>query len=58
MSDNLQDAGQQDRWRINLNEDWEVAYWMEELGVSKEKLAQVVKEVGTSVAAVRARLGK
>lgn len=57
MADNLQSAGPQDRSRINVHEEWEVRYWTQELGVSKEKLAEIVKEVGTSVSAVRKRIG-
>jgi hypothetical protein len=56
MADNLQSAGPQDRSRINVHEEWELRYWTQELGVSKERLAEIVKEVGTSVAAVRQRL--
>ena len=58
MADNLQSAGPQDRSRINVNEEWELRYWTEELGVSKERLAELVKEVGPTVAAVRQRLTK
>ncbi len=58
MADNLQSAGPQDRSRINVHEEWELRYWTEELGVSKERLAELVKEVGPSVAAVRQRLTK
>lgn len=58
MADNLQSTGPQDRSRINVNEDWELRYWTEELGVSKERLAELVKEVGPSVSAVRQRLTK
>ena len=58
MADNLQSAGPQDRSRINIHEDWEVRYWTEALGVTKEKLAELVKEVGPSANAVRQRLGK
>ena len=58
MADNLQNAGPQDRSRINVHEEWELRYWTEELGVSKERLAELVKEVGPSVNAVRQRLGK
>lgn len=58
MADNLQNAGPQDRSRINVNEEWELRYWTEELGVSKERLAELVKEVGPTVAAVRQRLAK
>jgi hypothetical protein len=58
MADNLQSAGPQDRSRINVHEEWEVRYWTQELGVSKERLAEIVKEVGPSVSAVRQRLTK
>ncbi len=58
MADNLQNAGPQDRSRINVREEWELRYWTQELGVSKERLEELVKEVGPSVAAVRQRLTK
>jgi hypothetical protein len=58
MADNLQSAGPQDRARINVNEEWEVRYWTEALGVTKERLTELVKEVGPSVTAVRSRLEK
>ncbi|MDB5935198.1 MAG: hypothetical protein JWQ01_2542 [Massilia sp.] len=58
MSDNLQKAGSQDRSRINVHEAWEVKHWTDALGVSKEKLEEAVKAVGTSVSAVKAHLGK
>ena len=58
MSDNLQNAGSQDRSRINVNETWEVKHWTEALGVSKEQLEEAVKAVGPSVSAVKAHLGK
>lgn len=53
MPDHLQNRGQQDRFRINLHEDWEVAYWTRELGVSREQLEQAVKQAGPSVTAVK-----
>lgn len=58
MADDFQSKGQQDRSRINVNEEWEVAYWTKELGVSKEQLADAVKTVGPAVTAVRQHLGK
>lgn len=58
MADNLQSAGPQDRSRINVHEEWEVRYWTEALGVSKEQLTEIVKEVGPAVSAVRQRLNK
>jgi pyrroloquinoline quinone (PQQ) biosynthesis protein C len=56
MSDNLQKAGQQDRNRINLHEEWEVRHWTEALGVSREELEKAVSEVGVSADAVRQHL--
>jgi hypothetical protein len=56
MSDNLQQAGQQDRNRINVHEEWEVRHWTEALGVSREELERAVSEVGVSAEAVRQHL--
>ena len=56
MSDNLQKAGQQDRSRINVHEEWEVRHWTEALGVSREDLEKAVSEVGVSAEAVRQHL--
>lgn len=58
MSDDLSKRGPQDRSRINLHEEHEVRYWTETLGVSKSELEKAVKEVGPSVNAVKAKLGK
>lgn len=56
MSDDLKNLGAQDRARININEPHEVAYWTQELGVTKERLQQLVKDAGTSAKAVREKL--
>lgn len=58
MSDNLSNRGPQDRSRINLHESWEVQYWTQELGVTREQLEQAVKQAGSSADAVRRHLGK
>lgn len=58
MSDDLNNRGQQDRIRINMHEEHEVRYWTQELGVSREELAQAVKNVGVMAADVRKHLGK
>lgn len=50
--DDKNNTGYQDRSRININEDYEVQYWTEKLGITKEELAQAVELVGTSAAAV------
>jgi hypothetical protein len=56
MADDLNERGPQDRSRINLHEDWEVRYWTKALGVSRERLEQVVREHGNSAEAVRKAL--
>jgi 3-oxoacyl-[acyl-carrier-protein] synthase III len=56
MPDDILNRGEPDRSKINMSEDYEVQYWAKHLGVSKEKLAQVVEKVGNSAAAVRKEL--
>jgi hypothetical protein len=58
MADNKTLKGPADSSRINISEDYEVAYWTDALAVSKEKLAEAVKAVGTSAKDVREHLGK
>jgi len=58
MADDRSKRGPADRRRINMNEDYEVRYWTETLGVSKEELAKTVVRVGPSADAVRRELGK
>jgi hypothetical protein len=58
MSDNLKERGPQDASRISMSEDWEVRYWTKALGVSKDRLGELVKKHGNSAAAVRQALGK
>jgi hypothetical protein len=54
--DSLTKKDQRDRSKINMHEDFEVKYWTHELGISREKLQQVVDKVGNSAAAVRKEL--
>jgi hypothetical protein len=56
--DNKNITGSPETKLINVNEDYEVAYWTKELGVSKEKLKEAVAAVGTSAGAVREYLNK
>jgi hypothetical protein len=56
MSDDLNNRGQQDRSRINMNEKWEVQYWTKELGVSEEELRQIIQQAGNNVTDVRQHL--
>jgi Protein of unknown function (DUF3606) len=48
----------QDRQRINVHEDYEVRYWTKALGVTKERLQQLVKEHGDRADDVRRAIGK
>lgn len=52
MADNPDDRGPQDRSRVALGQDYEVRYWTEKYGVSKEKLQEAVGAVGNSATAV------
>jgi hypothetical protein len=53
MSDNLQNRGGQDRSRIAINQDHEVRYWTEALGIEEEELRRAIEAVGNSAEAVR-----
>jgi hypothetical protein len=58
MSDDKSNRGPADRVRINVNEDYEVAYWTKELGVSSDRLKDLVAKHGVMAADVRKALGK
>jgi hypothetical protein len=48
--------GPQDAARINVHEDYEVRYWTEKFGCTKEELQAAVNKVGVSAAAVEKAL--
>jgi hypothetical protein len=56
MPDDKTNRGQPDRSKINMSEDYEVKYWIKHLGISHERLKQVVDKVGNSAAAVQKEL--
>jgi|tagenome__1003787_1003787.scaffolds.fasta_scaffold16382846_1 hypothetical protein len=58
MADDKQNRGEPDRSRINVQEDYEVRYWSQKFGVSREQLRAAVQKVGTSAEAVRQELGR
>lgn len=58
MPDDTTNRGAQDRARINVNEDHEIRYWAQALGVSEQQLREAVAAVGVSAEAVRQHLGK
>lgn len=56
MSDDKTMRGPQDRSRINLNEDYEVRYWTQSLGVDETRLRELVKQHGNSAEKIREAL--
>jgi hypothetical protein len=56
MPDDKTNRGAQDRSRINLSEDFEVKYWTEALGVSRERLEDLVRKHGNSAEKIREAL--
>lgn len=57
MSDDKTNRGPRDRERINIHEDYEVAYWTGALNVTKEQLIAAVKAAGVMVKDVKKQLG-
>jgi Protein of unknown function (DUF3606) len=52
IMDDKQKNGSADRCRININEGYELDYWSNKFGVSKDKLKAAMQTVGTSAHAV------
>jgi hypothetical protein len=58
MTDDTTKRRPQDSTRISLSEDYEVDYWTDKFGVSRDQLKEAVSAVGNSAEAVRNYLGK
>lgn len=56
MPDDPSKVGAQDRSRINIHQDYELDYWSQHFGVTKERLKAAVEKVGPSVKAVEEEL--
>jgi uncharacterized protein DUF3606 len=56
MNEDTTKRGPRDRGRINLDEDYELRYWMEELGVTEEELRRAVHTAGVLIDDVRQHL--
>ncbi len=52
MSDDKTNRGPQDRSRVSMSEDYEVQYWSDKFGVSRDRLQQAVDRVGNGADAV------
>ena len=48
MSDNTSKTGSPDRDRISTTEEYEVRYWSDKFGVSKQELIDAVKASGSN----------
>ena len=49
MSDDKTKTAPQDAKRVNVNEEYEVAYWSKRLATTPERLRAAVKKVGVMV---------
>jgi hypothetical protein len=58
VADDLKDRGARDRSRMNVHEEYEVRYWTEKWGVTREQLVAAVQKAGVSAQAVASELGK
>ena len=56
MTDDTSIRSAQDRDFVSMEQDHEVRYWTERLGVSREELERAVAAVGNSVSAIERRL--
>ncbi|MFD0795240.1 DUF3606 domain-containing protein [Mucilaginibacter litoreus] len=56
--DNTQYIGSPDRDRINIHEQYELRYWSDKFGISRQELKDAVEEVGTQVNDVEEYLNK
>jgi uncharacterized protein DUF3606 len=56
MADDRTKRSSQDRSKISMEQEHEVRYWTQELGVSEAALTAAVAKVGNSVDAVRREL--
>ena len=58
MSDDKNKSSGQDRLRINVHEDYELRDWSSQLGVSPERLKELVKRHGPMATDIRKALGQ
>ncbi len=56
MADDKQNRGPADRARINIHEPYEVEYWSKELGITPDRLKDLVAKNGVMASDVREAL--
>jgi cytochrome b involved in lipid metabolism len=58
MADDRSSPGQQDRVRINVNEEYELRDWSKKFGVTQDQLRDAVKSAGVMAKDVAKHLRK
>jgi hypothetical protein len=58
MADNLKETGKPNDARINVEQEHELSYWSEKLGVSREQLRKAVQAAGPMVKDVQRHLNR
>jgi hypothetical protein len=58
VADNLDRREPEDKFKINVHEEWELEYWARKFGVTKEKIKDAVRQVGVQTKDVAKHLGK
>jgi len=58
MADDKTLRGPRDSSRVAMGEDYEVAYWTDKFGVSRDRLQEAVDAVGNSANAIKAYLAR
>ncbi len=58
MADDIKQTGKPDDARINPDQEHEVRYWSEKLGVSREELRKAVHAAGPMVKDLQRHLGR
>ena len=57
MSENVLEPGPQDYDRINVLVEAELVYWTAQFGVTRERLAEAIQQVGPAIPDLRRVLG-
>ncbi|GJE12386.1 DUF3606 domain-containing protein [Methylobacterium longum] len=58
MADDLDRREPEDKFKINVHEEWELRYWARRFGVTREQIVDAVRRVGVQTRDVARYLGK
>jgi hypothetical protein len=56
VADDKTQTAPEDMFLVELTDDYELAFWAKRFGVSKVRLAEAIRRVGTNAAAVEVEL--